>query len=187
MKAGGLPRALRWNGIAGILGCAILLALAAQVRVPVIGTPVPATLQLMAVLLTGYLLRPGPAAGAVWLYLAAGAIGFPVFAAGSRGLWGVTGGYLVGFPIAAWLISVLRGDARTSFARLLGAGAAGTFVIFALGILWSMVFFNVELIPALRVGFAPFAIKTIVELFLIAGLATKIHKRGRVDTRCSAP
>src|SRR5207249_567791 len=89
-----------------VLG-AVLVALAAQVAVPLPGTPVPMTLQPMAVLLVGGLLGARLGALSMILYLAMGAAGLPVFTPtvpllGVARLFGPTGGYLLAYPVAAW-------------------------------------------------------------------------------------
>jgi biotin transporter BioY len=89
-----------------VLG-AVLVALAAQVSIPLPGTPVPMTLQPMAVLLVGGLLGARLGALSMILYLAMGAAGLPVFTPtvplyGIARLIGPTGGYLLAYPIAAY-------------------------------------------------------------------------------------
>src|ERR1044071_5477401 len=99
-------RLARPSAILGIVGFALALAAAAQVTMPITGTPVPFTLQPPVVVLAG--LRLGPTAGAISmiLYLVAGASGLPVFSPiGAPGLLrfvGPTGGYLIAYPVAAW-------------------------------------------------------------------------------------
>lgn len=98
-----------------------LLAASAWFSIPV-GT-VPLTLQVLIVLLSGLILRPRGAFFAVGTYLLLGAAGLPVFSGGLGGigvLFGPTGGYLVGFLLAATAISVLR--LRLSHGRA-GVGA----------------------------------------------------------------
>src|SRR5258705_9873904 len=95
--------------IGGLVGGAVLVALAAQVSVPLPGTPVPMTLQPMAVLLVGGLLGGPLGAMSMILYLAMGAAGLPVFTPtvpllGAARLFGPTGGYLLAYPIAAWVV-----------------------------------------------------------------------------------
>ena len=89
-----------------VLG-ALLVAAAAQVSVPLLGTPVPMTLQPLAVLLVGGLLGAPLGALSMILYLAMGAAGLPVFTPtvpllGVARLFGPTGGYLLAYPVAAW-------------------------------------------------------------------------------------
>src|SRR3989442_13173870 len=99
-----------------VLG-ALIVAGAAQVSVPLPGTPVPMTLQPMAVLLVGGLLGPRLGALSMILYLAMGAAGLPVFTptvplVGIARLLGPTGGYLLAYPIAAYAAGWLFGPAR---------------------------------------------------------------------------
>src|SRR6266705_5296270 len=96
---------------------AVLVALAAQVSVPLPGTPVPMTLQPMAVLLVGGLLGARLGALSMILYLAMGAAGLPVFTPtvpllGVARLLGPTGGYLLAYPVAAWAVGWLADPGR---------------------------------------------------------------------------
>ena len=91
----------------GILAFALLTALGAFVRIPLPFTPVPVTLQTFFVLAAGIYLGSRDAALSQLGYLAIGAVGLPVFAGGGAGFGhflGVTGGYLIAFPIAAALV-----------------------------------------------------------------------------------
>src|ERR1700720_4515112 len=106
--------------VAVVLGTA-LVAFAAQVAVPIPGTPVPVTLQPLAVLIVGGLLRPALGASSLVLYLLFGAAGLPVFTPfglpGVARLIGPTGGYLLAYPLAAAIVGRLAGDGRAT-ARL---------------------------------------------------------------------
>ncbi len=97
--------------VAVILGAAFVAA-AAQVSVPLPGTPVPMTLQPLAVLLVGGLLGARLGAASMVLYLALGIAGLPVFTPtvpllGIARLLGPTGGYLLAYPVAAWVVGWL--------------------------------------------------------------------------------
>lgn len=151
-----------------VIGFCVLVALGAQVRIPIPGTVVPMTLQSLAVLLAGYMLAPRLAAGAMLLYLACGTVYAPLFA-GVGGLWGPTCGYLVGFVLAAWLVSTVRGSGQASFLRLLAAGAVGLVVLFALGVAVGSLWMG-GLKAATVAGFVPFAVKAVVQLFLAVSL-----------------
>ena len=96
----------------GIVVGALLVAVAAQVSVPLPGTPVPMTLQPLAVLLVGGLLGGPLGAASMILYLAMGAAGLPVFTptvplAGIARLFGPTGGYLLAYPVAAYAVGAI--------------------------------------------------------------------------------
>src|SRR5918996_842235 len=91
--------------IVGVVGFALALAAASQVAIPLPFTPVPITLQPMIVVLAGLMLGPVAGVASMVLYLAAGAVGLPVFAPiGAPGIarfFGPTGGYLLAYPVAA--------------------------------------------------------------------------------------
>lgn len=106
-----------WAALLVVAGVA-LTALAAQVRFVVPGSPVPFTGQTAAVLLTGAALGSRLGGASMLLYVVLGAMGLPIFNGGASGvgqLLGVTGGYLIGFVVAATLVGWLaeRGWDRT--------------------------------------------------------------------------
>jgi len=119
-----------WRAAAGVVGFAVAIALAAHVAVPVPGTPVPATLQTLAVLLAALALGPRLAVAAVALYLALGLTGWPVFALGK---W-ASAGYLAGFLLAPPVIAAVLATGPVRWWRTLAALLAGEVVIFAAGV-----------------------------------------------------
>lgn len=159
-----------------VLGGCLLVSLAAQMRFPIPGTEVPMTFQLLAVLLVGLSLSPKQSAAALSAYLLLGSVGLPVFSPGSIGVWGPTGGYLVGFIPAAWLISVLRGRGGSGAWRHLGAGAVGIALVFVCGIGWRVAWLAGDWRLALQTGLLPFALKAMVELCLAVALVTMAHR-----------
>ena len=140
-----------------------LTAAASQVSFPVPFTPVPFTLQPMVVLIGGAMLGARLGASAQVLYLLLGIAGLPVFAfapelpQGMLRLLGPSGGYLMAYPLAAFLTGALaqRGLDRR-FSTNLVAMALGLAVIFAGGVLWLARDFG--LAAALGVGFTPFIV-----------------------------
>lgn len=161
--------ALRFAGMA-LLG-SWLLAAAAQISLPM--WPVPATAQSVVVLLLGAL--GGPAAGlaAVAAYLAQGVMGLPVFAQGAAGpaaLAGPTGGYLIGFAMAAWLAGFARGE---GFARQAAVLLAAHLLLFVPGLVWLAGFTGWP--RAIETGFLLFVpgtlVKTALALALLRALA----------------
>ena len=152
------------------------MGLAAQVRVPLPGTDVPMTLQLLGVFLIGFAVRPHLAVAAMILYVVCGASGLPVFA-GAGGLAGSTGGYILGFIPAVWLVSMLGHRREATTGRLFFAGICGISVVFVVGVGWRIAFFRglglgeEALGAAIATGAAPFAAKAIIELALAAASA----------------
>jgi biotin transport system substrate-specific component len=120
--------------LAGIVAFAALVALGARISVPL--GPVPMTLQVPFVLLAGAFLGPWAGAASMALYLGAGALGLPVFAAGGGPAYflGPTGGYLAGFVPAAAAAGLLAGR-RGGFLRLAAAMAAAMVLLHACGLL----------------------------------------------------
>ncbi len=118
----------------------LLLALSAQITIPLPFTPVPVTLQTMMVLATGALLGSRRGAAAVVLYIAEGTAGLPFFSMGRSGiahLAGPTGGYLVGFIAAAFLAGLFseKGWDRNGILAFIGLMIADV-VLFIPGVLW---------------------------------------------------
>lgn len=159
-------------------GFAALLALASQVRVPVPFSDVPMTLQLLAVLLAGFMLSPREAAASVLLFLVVGSTGLPVFSPGSAGVFGATGGYLVGFLIAAVVVALATAGRRSSLSRLVLAGAIGALIVLGCGVTWRSVFFGGDFGLALKTGFWPFLPKALVELVIAVSLVRAVRTGG---------
>jgi biotin transport system substrate-specific component len=150
---------------------ALLVALAAQVAVPVPFSPVPMTLQPLAVLVVGGLLGAAGGVSALVTYLALGVLGLPVFAGGSSGvvhLIGPTGGYLLAFPLAAGVVGALAG--RTAgVLRVLLACALGMVVIHAGGVA-QLALLGGNPAAAFRVGFVPFLTGDLLKVGLAAAV-----------------
>lgn len=163
-----------------------LIALGARVDVAVPGSPVPQSLQTLAVLAAGLALGPRWGLAAGLLYLAAGALGLPVFAGGASGLPALTGptaGYLIGFPLAALLVGAGSGPPSSgpgwrAMVVALGLALAGHLLILALG--WAGLSLRIGASGALSAGVTPFlwgmAVKS-AALALIAPLLTRLRDR----------
>lgn len=162
-------------GIFGILGCTLLISLCAQVRIPLPNTIVPITLQSMAILLTGFALTPTRAMLATMLYVFCGVAGLGVFSQGSLGLVGPTGGYIVGFVAAAWLVSLIKGTGRVGVVRLFVAGLAGTVAMFTFGVVWLIPWCGGNINVALSGGFIPFVPKAMVQLVFAVTMVVSIR------------
>jgi biotin transport system substrate-specific component len=150
----------------------LFVAAMAQLAVYLPFTPVPITGQTFAVLLIGMVYGSRLGALTMLAYLAEGATGLPFFAGGLGGpvvLAGPTGGYLLGFVAAAWLVGLLaeRGADRRPLTAML-AYIAGNLAIYAFGLCWlaSMFGFN----RALHIGLLPFLAGDALKA-LLAGIA----------------
>ena len=149
---------------------AALVAAAAQVAVPLPGTPVPMTLQPLAVLIVGGLLGPWLGASSLFFYLALGAAGLPVFTPiglpGIARLLGPTGGYLLAYPAAAFAVGAIAAPP----ARL-GRVALGTLagvVLIHLGGLAQLLILTGSLAGAVRLGTLPFVLSDLLKVALAA-------------------
>jgi biotin transport system substrate-specific component len=164
--AAGSP-ALRAIALA-VIG-SILLTLSAKIQVPF--WPVPMTMQTFVVLVLGVAYGWRLAGATVLLYLAQGALGLPVFAGGGGPAYmaGPTGGYLVGFLLAAVAVGWLaeRGWAR-SWTSTLAAMLIGTAIIFACGIGWLSTLIGLP--KAIDVGLKPFLLSEAVKIALATAL-----------------
>src|SRR5271163_5216021 len=107
--------------VAIVIGASLFVALCARVALPLPFTPVPLTLQNFGVLLVGLLLGSRRGFVALALYLAEGAMGMPVFSPTGPGgiaqLLGPTGGFLLAYPLVAWVAGYVMEHGRKSFAR----------------------------------------------------------------------
>lgn len=144
-----------------IISFALLTAAAAQIRIPLPFTPVPMTGQTFAVLLSGAALGSFAGSASQILYLALGMF-FPFYAGGASG-WtyatGATGGFLIGFVAAAWVVGVLAERQQDrSFITAIPAFLTGTVVIYLFGVPWLANTLNVSWISAVELGAAPFVV-----------------------------
>lgn len=158
---------------------ALSLALLSQVRIVLPFTPVPITMQTLGVLLLAAFLGPRVGALAVAEFVLLGLCGMPCFAGLSGGtglLIGATGGYLLAFPIAAFIAGLLyerlmTGGYARRLAGALVAGMAGAGVILIGGTAWLTVLFHGDLTKAFLVGFLPFTLIDALKAVVVATVA----------------
>jgi biotin transport system substrate-specific component len=151
-----------------------LVAACAQVTIPLGFTPVPISGQTFAVLLVGASLGTIRGTASLLLYLWIGAAGAPVYAEGKGG-WevftGATGGYIVGFVLAALLTGYLaerRWDRR--FPSSVAAMLTGNVVIYLVGLPWLAAVINSDFEGTLEAGLYPFVFGDLLKLYLAGAL-----------------
>lgn len=162
---------------------AALIAVGAFISIPI--GPVPINLQTMFVLLAGLLLGRKWGAACVGIYLLAGAIGLPVFAGGTGGiakLIGPTGGYLIGFLAAVYVIGLIsektnNPDYKKSYKNIMEilAMLLGTIIIYITGVSWLMVVTGMSFKAALLAGCVPFLPGDILKLIAAFFLARSLR------------
>ncbi|OMQ15008.1 biotin transporter BioY [Modestobacter sp. VKM Ac-2676] len=154
----------------------LLTAALAQVAVPVPGSPVPITGQTLAVVLTAGALGPVRGVAVQALYMLCALVGLPFYSEASGGfdvVFGATGGYVVGFLPAAFLIGLAaRRGADRKIWQALPLFAAGQLVVFAVGVPWLAVSAGLTASQALEAGFYPFILGGLVK----AGVAALVFR-----------
>jgi biotin transport system substrate-specific component len=162
-----------------IAGASVFIAIAAQIAVPIPGSPVPLTMQPLAVLLVGVVLGSWRGAAAAALYLMEGLGGLPVFAQGHGGVFwltvGPTAGYLLSYPFAAFVAGWVseRGFGSTVLRAVAGMLAALA-VIYAGGWSWLAALSGTK--AAFAMGIAPFLIADIIKVALGAALLPRAQR-----------
>jgi biotin transport system substrate-specific component len=171
------------RSVALIVLAVAFVAISARFDVPVPGSPVPQSLQTLAVVIVGAALGARRGALALLAYLVVGALGAPVFADGAAGIGSVvgpTGGYLAGFVAGAslmgWAVRTDRADpvrpsaaferARAAFGRALAGGALAHLVILGLG--WGRLSVLLGVGAAWSAGVAPFLVGGVAKSLLAA-------------------
>lgn len=178
-----LPQSLVVRRALAVAAGAALVAVASRIAVPLPGTPVPMTLQPLAVLVVGGLLGAELGAASLVLYLTLGAAGLPVFtvygAPGLARLVGPTGGYLLAYPVAAYAVGRLAGRAP-GVGRAAVAALAGL-VLIHLGGLAQLGLLTGSVEQAARLGALPFLIGDVAKVgvagLILARLSSSVRAR----------
>ncbi|MFP8955500.1 biotin transporter BioY [Natrialbaceae archaeon A-CW3] len=165
---------------------AALISATAYVSIPIPLSPVPFTLQVLFVFLAGLALGPVWGTVSMLLYFTAGAVGLPVFANGAGGLGviaGPTGGYLISYPFAAFVIGLfvhrgttLRDPATVPLPTLIVSVVAGLVLIYGVGVPWLAWIQQIELAEAVVIGMAYYVPFDLVKL----AAAIAIVRSGRL-------
>jgi biotin transport system substrate-specific component len=163
-----------------VIAASLFVALCARVTVP-LPTPVPLTLQNFGVLAVGLVLGSRRGAAALALYLFEGAFGLPVFTPslvlgmGIARILGPTGGFLLAYPLVAFLAGYIYEHSSRRFGwAALSAGAA-ELVLFASGLGW-LALFTHSISLALKFGLYWFVFAEVIKVLMAAGVAARWHK-----------
>jgi len=165
----------------GITSFTALTWLGAHIYIPLSGTPVPITMQTLFVLLSGAILgkRLGPLSQI--LYLTLGAAGIPFFATGSFGMFhllGPTGGYILGFIAASYIIGRMLKE-KDSLISIITAFVVGSIAIFAFGAGWLAFGLGFGIKNALYLGVIPFVPGCIIKIVIATIIAKSCLKRSK--------
>ena len=170
---------------------AALMAAGAYIAVPI--GPVPIVMQNMFVFLAGLLLGSRWGLASVAVYLLAGTCGLPVFAGGMGGigrLVGPTGGYLIGYLPAVFLIGFISEKAAVRVAYDVLAMICGTLVLYACGVSWLKILTGMTWLKTLSAGMYPFLIGDALKIAAAALIAKALRPVVRVagyEVRAAPP
>jgi len=169
-----------------VVSFSLFAAIGARLEIP--HQPVPYTFQTLAVILAGGLLGSRNGFLSMMLYLGLGLVGMPVFAGGGFGfakLIGPTGGYLLSFPVAAFVVGALISSQPTSisskpvlgFAWTLGAMTSGLLVVFAMGTVQLNIVYFHNWTLAFQSGFLIFSPWDVLKLVAATTICRELRRR----------
>ena len=165
-----------------VIAASLFVALCARVTVPLLPiTPVPLTLQNFGVLAVGLLLGSRRGFAALALYLVEGAFGLPVFSpailgSGITHLLGPTGGFLMAYPLVAFVAGYIYEHTSRRFAWAALSAAAAEVVLFAGGLSWLAVLTH-SISLAIRYGLYWFVFAEVIKVMMAAAVAARWHQR----------
>lgn len=167
--------------VALVVGASLFVALCAHITIPLLPlTPVPLTVQNMAVLLVGLLLGSRRGFAALALYLVEGAVGLPVFnptgPGGVAQLFGPTGGFLMVYPLVAFLAGYIFERGAKSFVRAAVAGLLAEILLFVGGLSWLYMYTH-SLAKAAYFGLYFFIAAEIMKVMFAAAIASRWRRR----------
>lgn len=158
---------------------AALTAILSQISIPLPFTPVPINLATLSVLLSGAILGKKGGAISQIVYAILGAVGLPVYAnflSGIGILIGPTGGYIIGYIIAAFVVGIIVEKSEKNLKSYLLSMCLGIIACYILGTAWFMYITNNNLISALTLCVLPFIPGDIIKIIFGAFIANRLKK-----------
>lgn len=155
-----------------------IICIMSQIAIPI--QPIPFTLSLLSIFLTGALLQPRYALLSVLAYILLGAFGVPVFAGlkgGFQVLTGYTGGYLMAYPLMAFVTAMLYKYIKKN--KLLGLIAGmllSLLLCYIIGTIWFTIVSGNDFITALTLCVVPFVLFDLLKIILAISISTVIRK-----------
>jgi biotin transport system substrate-specific component len=181
----GFTRSIPGKIVLGLAATLVVTA-AAHVSFPLWFTPVPLTLQPLAVLCVGLALGPVTGFLAMLAYLLEGALGLPVFSpiglGGMAQIAGPTGGYLMAYPVVAFMAGAITRRFESKLPRFVAAAIACTVaiaVLFVCGAGWLMSAWHYTAAQAWVGGIVPFAPGEAIKIIVAAGLYSSLARYKR--------
>ena len=159
--------------------CVALLCASAYLVIPLPFTPTVISAQTLIVNLTALILTPLQSCAALGVYLLLGICGVPVFAGGMAGIGRIlspSGGFLIGFWVAAILISLLKGKIGHFWRYIVVTIGVGMPVIYLFGVVFMCIFQQVDIRTALIGAVVPFLIGDAVKCVVASSLALALNK-----------
>ena len=169
----------------GIITFLMLISLGAFVYIPLPFTPVPMTLQTFFVLLCGAFLTKKDGVFVHSVYAGLGVLGLPLFSAAQGGLLkllGPTGGYIIGFVMAVFVLKTIFGyfenkNVRLTYAQVFTGMVAATVTIYIFGGIWLGFTMRLNLVQVFTLGVLPFIPGAVIKVFLASILYYKSSRR----------
>jgi len=169
--------------VALVVGASLVVALCAHITLPLLPlTPVPLTVQNLGVLLVGLLLGSRRGFAALTVYLLEGAAGLPVFnptgPGGIAQILGPTGGFLVAYPLVAFVAGYIFERGAKSFARAAISAIAGEILLFLGGLMWLYAMTH-SLAKAAYLGLYWFIAAEVIKVMFAAAIANRWLRRAK--------
>lgn len=165
--------------MAQIAVCSALLCVSAFIVVPVPIISVPFTLQVLVVVMTALILKPSEALTAQFIYTLLGVIGLPVFSGGQGGIgviFSPTGGFIIGFIFASFIISFIKGKNENILRYIIVTTLVGIPIIYSFGVGFYMMFTGADVFTAIASVASVFIAVDIIKCVAASFIAIAVRK-----------